>query len=161
MATIEDFTGNQSNVEAKAHHIEEGILASNVRDDMVVHERKTVQHVQDLLSLGDKLGDIAQVVGEVLQAVGVLRDGHVTLVERMELNFNVNGTCGSIVMVETFNGVLGVIGCLISLHHHALEVMRAGGVGPICDGSIVHHPFKGTKGYCWGPSYNEGPQKCD
>jgi hypothetical protein len=41
MATIEDFTGNQSNAEAKAHHIEEGILASNVRDDMVVHERKT------------------------------------------------------------------------------------------------------------------------
>jgi hypothetical protein len=62
----------------------------------------------------------------------------------MELNFNVNGTCGSIVMVETFNGVPGVIGCLISLHHHALEVMRVGGVGPICDGSIVHHPFKGT-----------------
>ena len=61
------------------------------RDGMAIPRAESAEHGKNLTGLLDRLADVAEGIGELLQATGVLGDVHVPLNEVAVLSFQIDG----------------------------------------------------------------------
>jgi hypothetical protein len=73
------------------------------RFEMAIARVETRKEIQHLTRLGDWMAKVAEVVGEGLEAGGVLSDGGVALTQVAKLGFQVHGALHLIVAEETLN----------------------------------------------------------
>jgi hypothetical protein len=61
------------------------------------------KEIQDLARLGNRMTDVAEVIGELLQLGAIVRDGEITLDSAAKLGLEQDGAVELIVSEETFN----------------------------------------------------------
>jgi hypothetical protein len=109
--------------------------------DMAEFLGQATQKVQHLAWFGDWMANVAQVVGEFLQLVAVVRDGHVPLDDAAELGLEENRALQLVVAEETFDvrpdGESGGVG----LVNEVEDTLGDGCVDPVGDAAVYLLPF--------------------
>jgi hypothetical protein len=97
----------------------------------------------------DRLANIVESVRESLEAVEVGGDGEITLDERAELDFEVDGTRHLVVEEEVANQHVDIVGGLILCHDDAEDLLADGAIQPGADDEVLPLPLGGAVGL-WG-----------
>jgi hypothetical protein len=91
--------------------------------------------------LGDGVADVAQVVGELLELVVVVRDGQIPLDNIAELNFEKNGALQFVVAEEVLDVRPNGEGRSIGLVDEVEDILGDGCVDPVGDAAVDLLPF--------------------
>ena len=87
-----------------------------VQNGTVVLATESMDHVEELLGLGDGLAEVAKLIGERLQASIVLHDRKIALDERVVLGVDVHGARQLVVVEDRLDGRLKNGGGVLRLH---------------------------------------------
>ena len=106
------------------------------QDRVAVLGTEPTQHVEDLARLAHRLADIAESIGELLEAPGVLGDVHVALHQIAELRLEVHGAMQFVVAKLLADGLPDAVrrslGCVDDVAH----VLGDGDIEPADDALV-------------------------
>lgn len=114
------------------------------RNGVAISGIESTQHVEDLAGFPDRLPDVAQSIGQLLEASAVLIDGHVALVKIAELGLQVHSAMKLVVAEQLVDGSPDGEG---SGARDTDDVEHISGdriVHPIENALIDHAPFRVT-----------------
>jgi hypothetical protein len=131
----------QEQVRSRAHECTRQEFGGDHRLDVAVLGVKPAQEVEDLAWLGHWLADFAELVGELLQAAGVLGDVHITLVDAAEFSFNVDSALQLVVAEQTLDVVPDGEGQGTWLVDDVEDILGDGGLDPVDDAVVNHTPL--------------------
>ena len=81
------------------------VLGGDRRPDVAVPGVEAAEEVQDLTQLGDRVADVAELIGNPLELGAVFSHGHVTLLQGAQLSLQVHSALQLIILEQTFDGV--------------------------------------------------------
>jgi hypothetical protein len=102
---------------------------------------QATEEVQNLAWLGDGVADVAQVVGELLELVALVRDGQIPLDNIAELSFEKNGALQFVVAEEALVVRPNGVGRSIGLVDEVEDILGDGCVDPVGDTAVDLLPF--------------------
>jgi hypothetical protein len=137
----------EEEVKASAHEGVRRELGGDDGLDVAILRVEVAEEIEHLARLGHRLADIAEVVGELLEAGGVLGHAHVALVDGAELGLEVDRALQLVVAEDALDVGPGGVGGGVRFVDDVEDVLGVRGVDPIDHTVVNHGPLRVALGH--------------